>query len=131
MKIGAVKILIVEDEKKTGAYLRKGLSEAGFVTDLADNGEDGLHAATSGHYELIILDIMLPRLDGWSIISRLRENGNQIPVLILTARDRVQDRVKGLELGADDYLVKPFAFSELNSSSRPEPADGHAADRGS
>lgn len=108
-----MKVLIVEDERKTGAYLRKGLSEAGFVTDLAEDGEDGLHAAASGHYELIILDITLPRLDGWSIISRLRENGNQIPVLVLTARDRVQDRVKGLELGADDYLVKPFAFSEL------------------
>ncbi len=108
-----MKILIVEDEKKTGAYLRKGLSEAGFVADLAENGEDGLHAATSGAYGLIILDIMLPKLDGWSIVSRLREIGNQVPVLILTARDRVQDRVKGLELGADDYLVKPFAFSEV------------------
>src|SRR5438128_877370 len=73
MKIGAMKVLIVEDERKTGAYLRKGLSEAGFVSDLADNGEDGLHAAASGHYELIVLDITLPRLDGWSVISRLRE----------------------------------------------------------
>jgi two-component system copper resistance phosphate regulon response regulator CusR len=108
-----VKILIVEDEKKTGAYLRKGLSEAGFVLDLAENGEDGLHAASTTNYDLIILDLMLPGRDGWSVISRLRSEGNQTPVLILTARDRVQDRVKGLELGADDYLVKPFAFSEL------------------
>jgi two-component system copper resistance phosphate regulon response regulator CusR len=108
-----MKILVVEDEKKARAYLRKGLSEAGFVVDVAENGPDGLHAAATSHYELMILDIMLPGCDGWSVVSDLRDQGNQTPVLILTARDHVQDRVKGLELGADDYLVKPFAFSEL------------------
>jgi len=108
-----MKILIVEDESKTAAYLRKGLVENGFVVDIAEDGESGLHMAQSGLYELIVLDIMLPRLDGWSLIAELRRQGKETPVLFLTARDSVQDRVKGLELGADDYLVKPFAFSEL------------------
>lgn len=106
-------ILIVEDDKKASAYLRKGLSENGFTVDVADQGEDGLYLARTGHYDLIILDVMLPERDGWSLIAELRRSGKQTPVLFLTARDSVQDRVKGLELGADDYLVKPFAFSEL------------------
>jgi len=108
-----MKILIVEDEKKTAAYLGKGLTENGFVVDLADQGEDGLHLALAGDYDLVVLDVMLPQRDGWSILAELRRGGKQTPVLFLTARDSVQDRVKGLELGADDYLVKPFAFSEL------------------
>jgi two-component system copper resistance phosphate regulon response regulator CusR len=108
-----MRLLIVEDEPKTGAYLRKGLSEAGFTVDVTRNGEDGLHIAATTPYDLIILDIMLPKSDGWSVISRLRQRGNQTPVLMVTARVQVQVRVKGLELGADDYLVKPFAFSEL------------------
>ena len=108
-----MKILIVEDEKKTASYLRKGLSENGFVVDVTANGEDGLHLARSTDYELIILDVMLPERDGWSVVSELRRAGRQTPVLFLTARDAVGDRVKGLNLGADDYLVKPFAFSEL------------------
>lgn len=108
-----MKILIVEDEIKTGAYLRKGLTENGFVVDLADNGRDGLKFATSGEHHLVILDIVLPQCDGWTILTRMRSNQQQAPVLFLTARDSVQDRVKGLNLGADDYLVKPFAFSEL------------------
>jgi two-component system, OmpR family, copper resistance phosphate regulon response regulator CusR len=108
-----MKLLIVEDESKTAAYLRKGLAENGFVVDVAGNGADGLHLATSSDYDLIILDVMLPQRDGWSILTSLRKAGRQIPVLFLTARDSVEDRVKGLELGADDYLVKPFAFSEL------------------
>jgi two-component system copper resistance phosphate regulon response regulator CusR len=108
-----VKILVVEDEKKAAAYLRKGLSENGFVVDVAQEGEDGLHLARTGGHDLIILDVMLPGRDGWSVISELRRSGRQTPVLFLTARDSVQDRVRGLELGADDYLVKPFAFSEL------------------
>jgi two-component system, OmpR family, copper resistance phosphate regulon response regulator CusR len=108
-----MKILVVEDEPKTAAYLRKGLAENGFVVDVADNGSDGLHLATSGEYDLIVLDVMLPQRDGWSILANLRKTGRQTPVLFLTARDSLEDRVKGLELGADDYLVKPFAFSEL------------------
>jgi two-component system copper resistance phosphate regulon response regulator CusR len=108
-----MRILIVEDEKKTTAYLKKGLSENGFIVDVAEQGELGLRLARTANYDLVILDIMLPKRDGWSIIAELRRNGKVTPVLFLTARDSVHDRVKGLELGADDYLVKPFAFSEL------------------
>jgi two-component system copper resistance phosphate regulon response regulator CusR len=108
-----VKILIVEDELKTGDYLRQGLTEAGFVVDLARDGLDGLHLAQTGDYDLIILDVMLPSLDGWGVLKTVRRAGHEMPVLFLTARDQVEDRVRGLELGADDYLVKPFAFSEL------------------
>src|SRR5213593_4884752 len=111
-------VLVVEDEKKTHEYLKKGLMENGFVVDVATNGEDGLHLALTGDYDLIILDVMLPDRDGWSIVAEIRRNGKQTPVLFLTARDAVQDRVRGLELGADDYLVKPFAFSELLARSR-------------
>jgi len=108
-----VKILIVEDERKTGDYLRQGLSEAGFVADLARDGIDGAHLATQNDYDLVVLDVMLPGMDGWEVLRRIRAQGRSMPVLFLTARDQVDDRVKGLELGADDYLVKPFAFSEL------------------
>ena len=108
-----MKILIVEDEVKTGDYLRQGLTEAGFVVDLARDGLDGLHLALNGEYELVVLDVMLPTLDGWGILQTLRRNNRAMPVLFLTARDQVEDRVRGLELGADDYLVKPFAFAEL------------------
>jgi two-component system copper resistance phosphate regulon response regulator CusR len=108
-----VKILVVEDERKTAAYLRKGLSESGYVVDVCAEGVDGLHAALTADHDLIILDVMLPGRDGWSILSTLRQKNKEVPVLFLTARDAVADRVKGLELGADDYLVKPFAFSEL------------------
>jgi len=109
----SVRVLIVEDEPKSAAYLRKGLLEHGYVADLANNGEDGLYLARNSEYDLLILDVMLPRRDGWSVITELRRAGRQIPTLFLTARDGVPDRVRGLELGADDYLVKPFAFSEL------------------
>jgi len=108
-----VKILVVEDEKKAAAYLRKGLSENGFVVDVAPDGEDGLQMARSGGHDLVILDVMLPSRDGWSVLAALRRDGLQTPVLFLTAKDALSDRVKGLDLGADDYLVKPFAFSEL------------------
>ena len=108
-----MKILIVEDEPKTGDYLRQGLSEAGFTTDLVRNGVDGMHEGLAGDHDLIILDVNLPGLDGWNVLKTLRAAGRDLPVLFLTARDQVEDRVKGLELGADDYLVKPFAFSEL------------------
>jgi two-component system copper resistance phosphate regulon response regulator CusR len=108
-----MKILIVEDETKTGEYLQQGLREAGFVVDLACDGIEGLLQAHEEAYELLILDVMLPGLDGWQVLSRLRAAGKQMPVLYLSARDQVEDRVKGLELGADDYLVKPFSFAEL------------------
>jgi two-component system copper resistance phosphate regulon response regulator CusR len=106
-------ILIVEDEPKTGEYLRQGLREAGHVVELATRGDDGLHLALEGRHDLVILDVMLPELDGWQVLKGLRSMGRQMPVLFLTARDQVEDRVRGLELGADDYLVKPFSFSEL------------------
>lgn len=108
-----MKLLIVEDEVKTGEYLQQGLMEAGFAVDYANNGLDGHHLAITGNYDLIILDVMLPDIDGWKILQALRSAGNNVPALFLTARDGVADRVKGLELGADDYVVKPFAFSEL------------------
>lgn len=108
-----MRLLVVEDEIKTGDYLRQGLSEAGFMVSLARNGLDGHHLAMTESFDLIILDVMLPDVDGWRIISSLREAGHQSPVLFLTARDSVEDRVKGLEQGADDYLTKPFAFAEL------------------
>ncbi len=108
-----MKILIVEDQSQMGAYLKQGLAEAGFVTDLAATGTDGLHCALTGEYDLLILDVMLPELDGFSLLQSARRGGVDAPVLFLTARDKVEDRVKGLEIGADDYLVKPFAFSEL------------------
>jgi two-component system copper resistance phosphate regulon response regulator CusR len=108
-----MKILIIEDEQKTGDYLKQGLSEAGFVTDLARDGIDGMHLAMTDDYDLVVIDVMLPGIDGWQVLKGIRQAGKQMPVLFLTARDRIEDRVKGLELGADDYLVKPFAFSEL------------------
>jgi two-component system copper resistance phosphate regulon response regulator CusR len=108
-----MKILIVEDEQKTGDYLKQGLSEAGFMVDLVRDGLDGLHLALTDDYDLVVLDVMLPGLDGWQVLQRVRQGGKHMPVLFLTARDQINDKVKGLELGADDYLVKPFAFSEL------------------
>ena len=108
-----MKILIIEDEFKTAAYLAKGLSESGFTVDTASRGDDGLHLARTGGFDLVVLDVMLPALDGWGVIKSFREQGGQTPVLFLTAKDAIEDRVQGLELGADDYLVKPFAFAEL------------------
>ncbi|MFW0888438.1 Transcriptional activator protein CopR [Pseudomonas sp. E141] len=108
-----MKLLIVEDQTKTGQYLRQGLTEAGFNADLVADGITGQQLALSGEYALLILDVMLPGRDGWQILQAVRGAGLDTPVLFLTARDAVQDRVHGLELGADDYLVKPFAFSEL------------------
>ena len=108
-----MRLLVVEDEQKTGEYLQQGLTEAGFLVSLARNGLDGHHQAMTEEFDLIILDVMLPDVDGWRILKSLREAEKQTPVLFLTARDSVEDRVKGLELGADDYLVKPFAFAEL------------------
>jgi len=109
----AMKILVIEDTKKTAAYLAKGLAENGFVVDVANDGDAGLELARAGAYDCLIVDLMLPKRDGWSVVAELRRAGKQTPVVILTARDLVEDRVRGLDLGADDYLVKPFAFSEL------------------
>jgi len=108
-----MRLLVVEDDQKTGDYLNKGLSEAGFLVDLARNGLDGHHLAMTESFDLIILDVMLPDVDGWRIVRSLRESNLETPVLFLTSRDSIEDRVKGLELGADDYLIKPFAFAEL------------------
>tara|TARA_R110000850_G_scaffold216528_2_gene342033 strand:+ start:1147 stop:1830 length:684 start_codon:yes stop_codon:yes gene_type:complete len=108
-----VKILIAEDEPKTGVYLKQGLTEAGFVVDLVTNGIDAVQQAFDDEYDLLILDVMMPGLDGWEVLEKVRAVGKETPALFLTARDQVEDRVKGLELGADDYLIKPFAFSEL------------------
>lgn len=108
-----MRILIVEDEIKAASYLKKGLSEHGFSVDIATSCEDGLHLARSEGYDLIVLDVMLPDRLGWSVVQELRAEGYDLPILFLSARDAVHERVYGLELGADDYLVKPFAFSEL------------------
>ena len=108
-----MKLLVAEDEPKTGVYLQQGLTEAGFIVDRVVTGTDALQQALSEAYDLLILDVMMPGLDGWEVLCMVRAAGKEVPVLFLTARDGVDDRVKGLELGADDYLVKPFAFSEL------------------
>jgi two-component system copper resistance phosphate regulon response regulator CusR len=108
-----MKILVIEDEVKTAKFLKKGLSEAGYVIDTAGDGVEGLHLAQEVDFDLVILDVMLPVLDGWQVLARLREGSRKVLVLMLTARDAVHERVHGFELGADDYLVKPFAFSEL------------------
>src|SRR5438874_3801798 len=108
-----MRILLIEDEKKTAAYLAKGLGEAGFQVTTAADGEAGMDVALAKTFDLFIIDIMLPKRDGWSIVATLKRKEIRTPILLLTARDSVRDRVKGLELGADDYLVKPYAFSEL------------------
>lgn len=107
-----MKLLVVEDEARLAAYLQKGLGEEGYLVEVADNGIDGLHLAMEGEHDLIILDSMLPGIDGLGLLAALRQS-KQTPVIMLTARIRVEDRVRGLKAGADDYLMKPFAFSEL------------------
>jgi two-component system copper resistance phosphate regulon response regulator CusR len=108
-----MRILLIEDEKKTAAYLAKGLGEADFQVTTARDGDEGLELALTRTFDLFIIDVMLPKRDGWAIVATLKRKEVRTPILLLTARDSVRDRVKGLELGADDYLVKPFAFSEL------------------
>jgi len=107
-----MKILIIDDEAKTGDYLRNGLTEAGYVVDVAANGIDGLHLAQEMRYDLIVLDVMMPGMDGWTVMQKLGARLDT-PVLFLSARGTLEDRLKGLDLGADDYLVKPFSFAEL------------------
>ncbi|MFG0723870.1 heavy metal response regulator transcription factor [Pseudomonas sp. GLN_6] len=113
-----MRILVVEDEVKTADYLRKGLGESGYLVEVALNGLDGQHLVQESEFDLIILDVMLPGLDGWQLLQIIRRK-SQTPVLFLTARDAVEDRVKGLELGADDYLIKPFSYAELLARVRP------------
>ena len=108
-----MRILVVEDDKKVAGFIKKGLEEESYAVDVAYDGEDGLHFGSEGQYDLIILDIMLPKIDGLEILSQLRDQGRDTPILLLTAKDAVDDRVTGLNKGADDYLTKPFAFSEL------------------
>ena len=108
-----MRILLIEDEKKTAAFIAKGLTEAGYFVKCARDGETGLDLARESSFDLMLVDVMLPKKDGWTVVEELRGRRVQTPILFLTARDSVPDRVKGLELGADDYLVKPFAFSEL------------------
>lgn len=108
-----MRILIVEDNKTTSSYLEKGLREHYYIPDVAPDGKEGLYLLSNFTYDVIILDIMLPYIDGWSLISKIKQLNINTPILCLTAKDAVEDRVKGLELGADDYLVKPFAFTEL------------------
>jgi two-component system, OmpR family, copper resistance phosphate regulon response regulator CusR len=110
-----MRLLVIEDEPKLADYLQKGLSENGYVVDVARNGIEGRHLATEGDYQAVLLDVMLPGVDGWGVLKAIRSSGanGSTPVLMLTARDKVEDRVRGLQDGADDYLVKPFAFSEL------------------
>src|SRR5437868_13954855 len=108
-----MRILLIEDEKKTGTFLAKGLGEAGFTVTIATDGETGLQLARATRNDLLIIDVMLPDKDGWEVVADLRRHGIGTPILFVTARDSVRDRVKGLELGADDYLIKPFAFAEL------------------
>jgi len=113
-----MKILIVEDETKTAAFLEKGLTEEGYTVDVVGDGESGLARAREFHYDLIILDVMMPKLDGWTVVRRLREAGLNTLTLFLTARDSERDRVHGLDAGADGYLVKPFSFTELLANVR-------------
>ena len=108
-----MRVLIVEDEKKVAAFIKKGLEEETYAVDVAYNGEDGLHMGMENQYDLIVLDLMLPIINGLEVLSRLRENKTDTPILLLTAKDSVEDKVTGLNTGADDYLTKPFAFSEL------------------
>ncbi|GKT15562.1 heavy metal response regulator transcription factor [Acidovorax sp. SUPP2522] len=107
-----MRILVIEDEPKLGDYVKKGLEENGYVVDIARDGIQGRYLATQGDYSVILLDVMLPGVDGFGVLAAIRQ-GKDVPVLMVTARDQVEDRVRGLQQGADDYLVKPFAFSEL------------------
>ena len=120
-----MRILLIEDEKKTAAFIRKGLEEEDYVVEVARDGEAGLQLALAAQFDLFLIDVMLPKKDGWSVVEELRGKGVHTPILFLTARDSVPDRVKGLELGADDYLVKPFAFSERSNPRSSSPGCYH------
>src|SRR2546421_8802916 len=131
-----MRVLVVEDEQRLAAAVRLGLQAEGFAVDLAHNGEDGLHLAREGGYDAVVLDIMLPRLSGYKVCERLRAEGNWVPILILSAKDGEYDQADGLDLGADDYLTKPFSYVVLVARLRallrrgapPRPAELHADD---
>ncbi len=123
-------ILVVEDEPKAGNYLLNGLQELGYSVSLARDGVDGLHQALEKSFDVIVLDVMMPKMDGWEVLRRLRKEADT-PVLFLTARDDIADRIKGLELGADDYLIKPFSFAELVARLRTLTAAARAAKKNS
>lgn len=108
-----MRVLLIEDDKKISDYLSQGLKESGYIVDICLDGEEGSHYLSTYTYDLIILDLMLPKVDGLSLMSKIRERGSQVPVLILSAKRSVEDRIKGLQLGCDDYLTKPFSFGEL------------------
>lgn len=108
-----MRLLVVEDEKKVASFIKKGLEEEHYAVDIAEDGEMGLYMAETNDYDLIVLDLMIPKIDGWELLRRIRARQNNVPILILTARDSVEDRVRGLNGGCDDYLTKPFAFAEL------------------
>jgi len=113
VELSGMRILLIEDEAKTATFLEKGLREDGYTVEVAGDGETGLRAAIAGSFDLLIVDVMLPKKDGWALVTELRQKGIRTPVLFLTARDAVADRIKGLDLGGGDYVVKPFAFPEL------------------
>ena len=108
-----MRILVVEDEKKVAEFIKKGLEEEHYAVDTAYDGETGLYLAEVNEYDLVVLDLMIPKLDGWEVLKRIRKNKNKVPILVLTARDTVEDKVRGLDSGCDDYLTKPFAFAEF------------------
>jgi heavy metal response regulator len=108
-----MRLLVIEDEKKVASFIKKGLEEEHYAVDLAHDGEEGLYLTETNDYDLVILDLMIPKIHGWEVLKRIRAKRNKVPILVLTARDSVEDKVKGLDSGCDDYLTKPFAFAEL------------------
>ena len=124
-----MRILVVEDDKGTARFIKKGLSEEGFMTDVVSGGEEGLFMATTEIYDLIILDVMLPEINGFEVLRAIRQKGVSTPVLFLTAKDEKEDIIHGLDLGADDYLVKPFAFAELLARIRAVLRRGQTSDQ--
>ena len=113
-----MRVLVVEDDREMAKYLKRGLGDVGYAVDVAADGDEGLHMALSSPYSVVILDLMLPRRDGIAVVSRMRSEGVETPVLMLTARDAVEDRVRGLDAGSDDYLPKPFSLAELQARLR-------------
>ena len=125
-----MKLLVAEDEPKTGTYLQQGLSEAGFTVDRVTSGTDALQHVLSVPYDLLILDVMMPGLDGWEVLRLVRASGNEVPVLFLTAKDAVEDRIHGLTIGADDYVTKPFSLEEVVTRLRVILRRGNVTDEG-